>query len=306
MISKIADTLLFYDLLNHPLTAVELTRYLFRGSAREQFEGGIKLRSIINEATKKTVLVGGFYVLSGQNHKIRQRIKREKIAAQKWKRLKIICLFLQMIPFVRGVGVTGSLTLYNTRLQSDFDLLIISQRGRIWTARALVSIFLTLINQKRYGSITKNKVCLNCFLTDASLEIGDKIKPHNYYSAQEYARLVPLFEFNDGLWQEFRGKNDWIGNYLATYPWPSPDAHKLIVPNWLGYLGRAGEYICNLGGNYVELLLKKLQVNRIKKNLTNNPDDQIFFSDEYLLFHPHSKSLKHLATFQKIISDKLE
>lgn len=295
-------TLAFYRLLGQPLSIIEIFKYLSQikpDSAKPLFSDiFFKIDSdpaILQE--------NGFYFLSPNKSLIRERIKREKISSQKWKKIKLICRFLQFIPFIRGAGITGSLTLNNARAQSDFDFLIITQVGRIWSVRAIVSILLGLLNQKRFGEHTRDKVCLNCFLAGNSLNIKEEIKPHNLYSAQEYGRLLPIFEHSANLWANFKQANQWINDYLPFYPWATDTFYSLSSNRLADFIRNKCEQIFNLGsiGNLIEQIFKSYQIKRIKKNLTNNPDDQIFFSDQYLLFHPHSKSVKILEEFNKIM-----
>lgn len=311
---NILATLLFYNLLDYPLTSVEILKYLFSIKPSElenesrQVEK-IGLSHILKNLSPRVSSRNGFYFLGGKEHLLRKRIKKEKIAAQKWKKVKNICFFLQIIPFIRGIGISGSLTFYNTRPESDFDLLVIAKAGRIWTTRALLSIFLSLIGQKRYGLNIKDKVCLNCFLTEESLKLKPEIEPHNIYLAQEYARIIPIFSAEggeNGLWQKFKKANSWIRNYLFLFPWFEPEFYRVPTNRIFKFIRIIGERFLNLKflGDFIESFLKKQQIERIKKNLTNSRDDQIFFSDQYLFFHPQAKGLRLLNKFNRAV-DKL-
>ncbi len=126
LVSKITNGLAFYDLLDCPLTLVEMNRYLSSDEEEAENNPKVSLRQILVNLPSRAVFKNGFCFLNDDRGQVRQRIKREKSAAQKWRKLRRVGFFLQLIPFVRGVGVTGSMTLYNTRLESDFDLLIIA------------------------------------------------------------------------------------------------------------------------------------------------------------------------------------
>ena len=299
---NILSTILFYNLLEYPLSIFEIFKYL---SISQDKYRNPRLADIFNNTKNELIKKeNGLHYILQNRQIIKQRIKREKITAQKWKKVKKICRILTIAPFIRGIGISGSLTLSNAKKESDFDLIIITETKRIWTTRFLLSIFLNFLNQKRTDAKTENKICLNCFLTIKSLEIKEEIKPHNLYSAQEYARIIPIFENRKNLWQKFKTTNIWIKNYILNYPWPQP--LKLPVSNnkIADFIRFTGEKMLdNFIGNSIETLLKNQQMKRIKKNLTNNPDDQIFFSDEYLFFHPHSKSLKLLSRFHEALNN---
>lgn len=307
---NILATLLFYDLLDYPLTLLEIFKYLNHSLSDSSSKIGLQQ---IYSALKKSPLqnyirfTNGFYSLadsySNNQQPYQKRLKRQKISAQKWKKLNKILNFLRYVPFIRGIGITGSLTLNNAKSQSDLDLLIIAQEGRIWTVRALVSILLAIFGLKRQNQKTQDKICLNCFLTENSLNLKPEVKPQNIYSAQEYARLKPWLEEKKGLWQEFQKKNNWIRDYILNYPWPQNFVSQSSASFFVS-ISRLSkiftETILNIFS--LEEILKQRQIKRIKKTLTaisnrDAADNQIFFDDQYLIFHPHSKSLNHLNTF---------
>ncbi|MEA2113280.1 MAG: hypothetical protein U9P63_01305, partial [Patescibacteria group bacterium] len=182
---SILATIVYYDVLDRPLNAWEIFRYmirrrkadktrLFRSACNntlnfvlDALENSLKLREIISQKN-------GFYFLRGREKIIKERIERQKIADQKWKKARKVIRFLQLIPFIRLVMVSGSLAMNNTKDRSDIDILIVSKFGRIWTCRGLTTLFIHLIGQRRHSNLTKNRLCLNHYLTDRSLKIPCK------------------------------------------------------------------------------------------------------------------------------------
>jgi len=88
----------------------------------------------------------GFYFLPGRDALYELRIEREKIAAQKWKKFLRIAKWFQAVPYLRAVLASGSLAISNTGHNSDFDVLVITKSGRLYTCR----IFLSFVT-KPYG-----------------------------------------------------------------------------------------------------------------------------------------------------------
>ena len=127
--------LIYYDLLERPLTALEVYRYLRADASELSFFSACKELKTIAAESNFIRANNGLYFLAGRENIIKTRAKRLKLTQLKWKKLKRIGKYLALVPFLRLVGVTGSLTSYNTKEQSDFDLLIIIKKNRLWLGR---------------------------------------------------------------------------------------------------------------------------------------------------------------------------
>ena len=186
---SILATIVYYDVLDRPLTSWEVFRYLVKIEQLElrhrPFERDLSLceMSLLSMSSLNSVLIlldnsvelkkyisqeNGFYFLKNRQGLVRERIKRQLIADKKWKKARRMIWFLQAIPYIRLVTVSGSLAMNNSKKESDIDLLIITHAGRIWTCRALTTLFLHLFGQRRHGLLTKDRFCLNHYLTDQS------------------------------------------------------------------------------------------------------------------------------------------
>jgi hypothetical protein len=288
----ILSTLLYYDLLNCPLTALEIFKYLsYQKGLISFFQFGetLKQSKFLSAACESNQ---GLYFLKNRRELIDRREKKLKISQIKWKKLKAAAKPLAFIPFLRLAGVSGSLTFNNASQQSDFDLLIITQPDRIWTTRIMIMAIFGIMGKRRHGSRTKNRFCLNCYLTENNLEIKKENKIRDMHSSQEYGRLTLLLEKKTNLHAEFLEKNSWLKNFLNNYPWPNSQTAKRIS---VGRLAQKISYRTEkiLSGNLGNWLEKKLggwQTKRIKAKTKNEPTDQIFYSDSCLMFHPQSKS----------------
>ncbi len=302
---SILSTLAYYDVLGRPLTGWEIFKYLIQswGSSELLSHFSIaphnnRLKDVLETLGKSPELnklisqKNGLYFFKGRQKIVKQRIERQKMADQKWKKAKRLVKMLQVIPFIRSVIVSGSLAMNNTKNESDIDLLIITKAGRIWTCRGLITLFVHIIGQRRHGNLTKDRICLNHYLTDKSLKIPFK----SLYNAHTYAHLVPLLDLlldpkGLTLYKQFQRANKWIKDYLVFYPEEQNGYLKKIKPNQSFYfLREIREIILDKSiGNGVEFILKKFQQRRIKKDpLTYQAGGRVVFNDKQLEFHPDS------------------
>lgn len=291
---SILATLAYYDVLNRPLTGWEVFRYLVR------YQEPVKLKEVLGilENHQKIGQKNGFYFLRGRSSLVNQRIERQKLADQRWKKARWVIRMLQSVPFIRLVMLSGSLAINNPRKESDIDLLIVTQAGRIWTCRAITTLLIHSLGQRRHGQLTKNRFCLNHYITTQSL----KIPLFSLYNAQTYAHLIPAWQAEPGLYKNFQKANRWIKNYLAFYPIIQKGYSKRIKSCFFFSLFRkTREFVLDSKiGNGVEFILKKFQAHRIRKDpLTYQAGGRVIFNNQQLEFHPDSPEKETLEKYNQ-------
>jgi len=286
----IAQTLIFYDIFEKPLTPLEIFKYLPAQNRQISF---FEFKQILktSESLKKIMnSQAGLFFLAGRTDLLKTREKRMKESQLKFKKLKNISFVLFFIPFLKMAALTGSLTIQNAKFSSDFDLLVVAEKNRLWLTRAFLIFFTQIFNIRRHGQKIKNRFCLNCFLTRDSLEIKEGAKPRDFFSAQEYGRLIPILEKEDGAGKSFFKENRWLGRFLNFFPRPENflfkkkvSRAKIIPAKMMERLlkGRMGDWLEKKTGEW--------QKRRIDSKPPSRPEDQIFVSPQCLIFHPQSK-----------------
>ena len=129
---------------------------------------------------------------------------------QRLKKLKSFARFLQIVPGVRAVVLTGSMTTGTASEKSDIDLLIISAPKRLSTVRFWLTILAILTGNKR-GVFDKNpagKFCLNYWLSSDNLDI----KPHDQRCAGFHRHIVNLWD-SENIFERILAENSWMKDY---------------------------------------------------------------------------------------------
>lgn len=314
-------TLVYYQALgNYPLTAFELFRYLSAPDNKKPCDD----RAFLVFRDIKNVLAGswrlkesvsqknGFYFLKTNPLKepVKMRIERQKIAERKWKKTKKIVRWFQLVPYFRMAAVSGSLSIGNTKKESDLDLLIAAKYGRVWTLRMFLTILTQVIGQRRHGLVVKDKICLNQYLTDEFKEVS----PKNLSNAQSLARLVPLLGLNE--FEKFVRENNWAGQYLFSGFCPAVSGFRTIKENgFLKTISRTLEFVLDAKlGDFLEKKLGKWQKNRIIaktkaeyiafdiEDINQGEKKHLCLSDKGLIFHyPISRNLQVQEEYDSII-----
>lgn len=200
----IIHTIAYSDLFDFPMTLPELHRYLFYHEiTMEELERILNtdnhLLNIINQQD-------GFYCLRGREYLITLRKKRMRAAQRLWNVARNYLRVISRLPFIKFIGITGSLAVNNVRNdEDDIDLFIITEKNRLWLVHGLLRIS-TIILERNVGV----KLCHNYMITEENLSFEN----HSLYTARELAQMVPVC----GRWyhQQLVKQNRWIFHILPN------------------------------------------------------------------------------------------
>ena len=197
------------------------------------------------------------------------RKTQEKYSAQKEKLALEGVAFLQKIPTVEAVFLTGSTAVKNATKNADIDLMIITKPNTLWLTRLIV--FKKL----------KSFACPNIFLDTNHLEIMEK----NLYTAHEVLQAKCLYDRENinYLWLK---NNSWTKEFL-------PNVYKLKIKN-LKFIENFKFQISNYWLMPIELITFTMQWLYMKNKITNER-----MGWGYAFFHPRNLSEKIVADFEK-------
>ena len=329
-ISKnILQTIVYYDVLNFPLTVFETWKYLI---AENSCTLGEVVEALDSDELKNHIEeFRGFYFLKGRKDLVARRIQCDKNSAVKFEIAEKAARWLKYIPFVRMIAVTGTLAMKNCEKSSDIDFFVILEKGRIFTGRLLATLVVHLLGKRRYGKKIKNRICLNYFATTGSLEI----QRQDLFAANEYSFIYPIFDSfchsresgnpkkneyhiaagsrvkpgmtKKSVFCQFCETNaEWIKKIKPNWEVPELKPARYFVESskFSSSIQKAGESLINLfWGDRIESWLKDMQIKRIRRNpLTNKPGAYIEYSDENLIFLPEPQGLRIEEEWQRRIN----
>ena len=196
----ILETLAYSDIFEYPLRLGELHRYLTIQAHREQVAQNL---SLLQDRVGKRE---GFHFLAGREEIVEIRKQRTAYSqnllpyAMRYGRL------LGRLPFIRMVALTGSLAVMNGSNKTDFDYMLVTTNGRVWTARG----FALLLN--RFTRIFGHTICPNLILSDAHLAW----RSQDLYSARELCQMIPITGFD--VYQRLMNTNAWVRDIFPNIP----------------------------------------------------------------------------------------
>jgi hypothetical protein len=203
----VLEALAYSDIFEFPLRLEEIHRFLPLRASMEE------VADIVGELGVEIETQGGYYFLARRGKIVELRRERELRSrsllplALKYGRI------LGFLPFIRMVALTGSLAVMNVSKEVDFDYMLVTQPGRLWTARA----FALLLNRmtKQLG----HTLCPNLIVSEAALEWP----LHDLYSARELYQMIPISGMD--VYQRLIHANAWAKEFLPNC---SSDSSRLL------------------------------------------------------------------------------
>lgn len=196
------SSIVYHDIFDYPLTFSELIRW----------QGSDRLFS--KDAT--VISKNGYFYIEGKEGLIYKRLLRKRISIKKMEIAQKASTILSLIPQIRMIAVTGSLAMENSDDGSDIDLLIVTKKRSLWTARLFAYLLIGLFGiqtRRPFERNQKDKLCLNMWLDESNLAWNANDK--NAYTAHEIAQILPLVN-KDGTYERFLYANKWILDF-----WPN-------------------------------------------------------------------------------------
>jgi len=302
-IKNIIATVAYYDALNYPLTVFEIWKYMMCAQYYDKSHehGNLPLGDVVRLMCHESVRAlvehnNGMYVLKGRKEIVGERIRREKISASKMKRLREVANILKFVPFVRMIGITGTLSMRTASKKSDWDLFVVLKSGKIWTGRTLVTAVAHFMGKRRHGQKIRDRVCLNYFITDKTLELITK----DLFSAHEYFFLFPLFD--NSVYAKFQLKNRWIKKIKPQYAVAEIIPLMTCTDSFFSKMARKiGEAI--FSWRSLENFLGRIERKKIMQNPNTKRENGLIYADSgALIFLPDPKGPRVFEKFKENIA----
>lgn len=194
-IEEIQNVLRYFSIFDYPLTAAEL-HYFLRGDTDRQETGMLLQEMVLQGLIQHT---GDFYFDPRCSAGcVAGRIANGQRAGRLLPKARRAGRLIALFPFVKFVGISGSLSKGNARKDADFDFFIITASNTLWICRTLLHLFkkLTFL----FGG--QHRFCMNYFIDERHLVLEEQ----NMFTQMELATLIPLN--NPNLFQYFLLKNE--------------------------------------------------------------------------------------------------
>lgn len=242
---EIINNLIYGEIFKHPLNCDELSKYSSCNvdDLSESFDD--VLNELVNEELIKHE--DGLYFIFNDNDKVSRRKEGSENANKLMPKALKVAKFIYKFPYVKGVGISGSMSKGVLFDDGDIDFFIITKSGRLWVARTLLILYKKLIlrNSREY-------FCVNYFVDTNNLEIQEK----NKFTAMEIMTLIPA---EGSYFNDFMSDNKWVKAFHYQFDTHKKDIKNTPKPLWSIVLTkildtRLGEWVDEL---FMKITLKR-------------------------------------------------
>jgi hypothetical protein len=194
----VLQTVAYADIFDYPLTALEIHRYLTGVCA------SVEAVHRALEEDHLVMRVGDYFVLPAREEIVSIRVQREARSRKLLPRAIQYGRILGALPYVRMVALTGSLAVLNVSNVVDFDYMLVTAPGRLWTARAFA------IALNRFTRVQGHTLCPNLIISENILEWPVQ----DLYSARELCQMIPITGFD--VYSRLMDANQWLRSFLPN------------------------------------------------------------------------------------------
>lgn len=245
---SILKVLTYFDVFSYPLSSQEIHLFLDQEIPPEA------LPPVLKQLTYAGIIyqLEGYYSVHNDSSLVAKRKRENKRAGLLLPKARMVSKILLYFPFVRAIGISGSLSKYVANQEADFDYFIITQTNRLWVTRTLM----VLLRRSSCLVGKQDWLCLNYYIDESCLQIPEQ----NIYTATEIVTLIITQPTQTS--HMFLDANAWVNRYYPNYKLQQP--LQQACPNNL--VKKVLESLLNPEFlNRIDTWLMDLTVNRLKK-----------------------------------------
>ena len=255
MLTDVLKTILYFDVFSYPLKEEEIVLF-----SRDN-NNDTKALSALKELHKQGIIKykDGFYYIEDSS-KIERRNKGNTLAEKRLKTAMRYSRIMSWFPYVKAIMLSGSISKGYMGENDDIDYFIVTQPGRLWIARTLLTLFKKIFLLNSYRNF-----CINYFTDTDNLAIRERDR----YAATEIVFLLPVF--NVSMYWKMFIENPWVKSYYPEFEQRNNDCieNEIRLKKWIEKL------LNNRLGDKLEDLLFRKSVKFIKRKFSKL-DNQSF------------------------------
>jgi 5'(3')-deoxyribonucleotidase len=247
--NSILKVLVYFDIFNYPLTKKEIASFLDQPFDQSAFNDA--LAELVR--SQYVFQLHEFYSLKNDHSLAERRKKGNQLAMALLPKAQKIANLLYKFPYVRAVGISGSVSKNFADENADIDYFIVTKANRLWIARTLLHLF-------KKNPFLKNRhvhYCMNYFLDEDDMLIEEK----NVYTATELYTIIPMA--GNGSMENFFRANAWSFSYFPNRDLPTVKEEIKRSSPWFKKL--AESVLNNRLGDSIDNYLLNLTTRRWKK-----------------------------------------
>lgn len=270
----------YYSLFKHPLSVDEVVATLPMSITRSECESAIEMLKEQGLLLQKE----NYYALANQPEALIKRIENNALNQTMLQKAHKMAALVYRIPFVRAVGLSGSLSKHGATPDADIDFFIITAPQRVWVVKALLILY-----KKLFLGGSHKFLCVNYIVSEKALAI----KNENIFKAIEMATIIPLF--GSSTFKDFYTENNWVKEQFPN--WKSP---KIEFENKPPFSKHIAEALLSIAGKtFNGFCLKQFRKHAVRKFGQAHTLSLVFEPEvsKYFPVNAQTTVMEHMAKF---------
>ncbi len=287
--SAILDTVNFFDLFDFPLTKAEIIDNLWKCEAKS-----VDIIDQIDILIRENILSTGesFIFLSGRQDLIKIRKERYLSSFYKLQQIEKEKWMFALSPFVKMIAIANTLAYSNAKADGDIDILVVTQKNRLYTTRIFLTFWLLLLGKWRHGNNVKDRYCLSFLVTEDNIDMSNLKFPDSddIYLCFWTKWLKPWFVTDNTVAKRYFTENIWVKKYIPNTMFFNTNNKvdgKYFIAKFFELLLHGGL------GDLLENILSRMMQYKIKRNTINFDIDGTIADHKTLKFHPSGKRTEY-------------
>ncbi|MBD3250522.1 MAG: hypothetical protein GF381_03075 [Candidatus Pacebacteria bacterium] len=225
--TQIIATLAYSHLFQFPLTSAEISQRLIGAELiKQKFPQFASVRNPTQSedivlALNKLVLAGKvkrlnnhYFLAEGEAAWIKARQQKKLIFEQKLAQANQLVSFAQRLPWIKAVGLSGSVAVANADQNADIDFFIVTNRSGLWLSRLAVLLFSSMKGKRSIiGLGGQEDWCFNLWLGQGSALELNQVR-RSLYTAYEACQVLWIYD-PKGVRLQFAQANSWVAQFIS-------------------------------------------------------------------------------------------
>lgn len=304
---SILKTVSFFDLLQYPLTLLEIHKWLFNDEGK--LDRAVSLSQLSDcldgSDVLKTKLAASasFYCLAGRQSICGTRQQRYIITRQKYRLARKGLLALALLPFVESVFLCNNFGYNNLHRESDIDIFIIASPRRLFLTRLFATLAISLLGLRPGKHSQADRLCLSFYVSSENLDFHRlRITEPDIYFDYWLSNLLPAYD--TGAHNRLLAANSWLAKTLPNLLPIVPAPQRTIILGAWGRIAKqaAAGLLSGRLGDRLEAWAKKIQLKKIsnvKRQLVQAGDSRVIIDDRIIKLHENDRRLDYLRRWQE-------
>lgn len=296
--SSIFETIIFFDIFNYPLTPLEVWQ-------NSRLSGPVSFGKVLEmmesmEAQGRICKEESFYFLPGSIGSVKGRKEKYIYADFKFRRAIKIARLFKFIPWIRMIAIGNLMGSDNLRKESDIDLFIITDKGRIWLTRFFSVGLIKILGLRPSPVKSENTICLSFFMSLDDLDLQKCMLQEDIYFIYWLAFLTPIYD-SDDVYEKLIENNSWIKRQLPNWEPIAINARRNAGKKFNGLYYRFMDFFLGWAEKYFKLFQLRLLPEEIIK--IKNIDSRVMINDAIIKTHSNDRREEYDKLYKLRIKD---